>query len=49
MIATAELAEAIFRAQAVAKWRAAYWTMAAAAVLAGSSLAKELCAAKSAH
>ena len=49
MIATAALAEAGFRAQAVAKWRAVYWIMAAAVVLAGSSLAKALFRAKSAH
>ena len=45
MIATAALAgyllaEADFNAQAVAKWRAAYWMTAAAAVLAGQSLTK---------
>ncbi|WP_298099712.1 hypothetical protein [uncultured Campylobacter sp.] len=39
----------IFRAQAVAKWRTVYWMTAAAAALAGSSLAKGLFAAKSAH
>ena len=54
MIATAALAgyllaEADFNAQAVAKWRAVSWMTAAAAVLADSSLAKALFAAKSAH
>nr|WP_314793335.1 hypothetical protein [uncultured Campylobacter sp.] len=55
MITTAELAgwllaKADFRAQAVAKWRAVYWIMAAAAVLAGSSVAyKSAFRAKSAH
>ena len=34
MIATAALAEAGFRAQAVAKWRAVYWMTAALAALA---------------
>lgn len=39
MIATAALAEAGFRAQAVAKWRAVYWMTVA---FAGRSLTKAL-------
>ena len=47
MIATAALAgyllaEAGFRAQAVAKWRAVYWMTVAAAVFAARSLTKAL-------